>query len=365
MPASMAAPNELLARDPTPSAFPHPTPARPSPLPTAERQAPATSAASLCSCRLVVGVVNRVARQQMRRPPRVFGGDQRRPRAARAAPERVMSSRLPIGVATTNSVPGMIERGLLYHWRIVTAAARPRAPDHCCRSHARFRTTSALRRRPARVPARDASDARHARRRARPRRSARGPRAATASTRETRALSGYLRRLDEIDRDGLTDGRAPRAPDARRQPPRPHVRARRGPHLGAQSAVLRRHPRVEPRRPGALHPRAGGRTRPPRAVEAAADAAAHPGGARQHQGAARASSSRSASRRCAARSSSSTTICRARSRTSTTCTCSAISPTRRPKRRRPSAPTSSISRPTSRRRRAPRSGSGASSSSRS
>ena len=60
-------------------------------------------------------------------------------------------------------------------------------------------------------------------------------------------------------------------------------------------------------------------------------AAADAGGARQHQGSARASSSRSASRACAARCGSSTRICRAPSATSTTCTCSAISPTPRPR----------------------------------
>jgi hypothetical protein len=30
----------------------------------------------------------------------------------------VMSSRLPMGVATTNSVPAMRKERLLYHWRI-------------------------------------------------------------------------------------------------------------------------------------------------------------------------------------------------------------------------------------------------------
>ena len=50
---------------------------------------------------------DRVARKQMSGAPRVLGRDHRRPRAAPAARGRVMSSRLPIGVATTNSVPGM------------------------------------------------------------------------------------------------------------------------------------------------------------------------------------------------------------------------------------------------------------------
>ena len=56
---------------------------------------------------------------------------------------------------------------------------------------------------------------------------------------------------------------------------------------------------------------------------------------------------------------------RARFEASTTCICSAISPTRRPKRRRRSAPTSSISRTIWRRARGRRSGSAARSSSRS
>ena len=55
----------------------------------------------------------------------------------------------------------------------------------------------------------------------------------------------------------------------------------RNPQFYADSA------RVEPRRAGALHARAGRRARAPRALEAAPDAAAHPGGARQHQGSAR------------------------------------------------------------------------------
>src|SRR5881409_1468587 len=59
----------------------------------------------------------------------------------------------------------------------------------------------------------------------------------------------------------------------------------------------------------------------------------------------RASSSKSASRRCAARSGSSTRSCRARLPPSTTCTCSATSPTRRPKHRTRSHRTCSISRP--------------------
>ena len=46
-----------------------------------------------------------VVPQQVTGAPGVLGGDQRRPRAGSASARSVMSSRLPIGVATTNSVP--------------------------------------------------------------------------------------------------------------------------------------------------------------------------------------------------------------------------------------------------------------------
>ena len=88
---------------------------------------------------------------------------------------------------------------------------------------------------------------------------------------------------------------------------------------------------------GALHPRAGARARAPRAVEAAPDAAAHSGGARQHQGSARhlrQGRHRDDARRAEVHRRGSAARLR---RASTTCTCSAISPTRRPKRRRRSA----------------------------
>ena len=93
--------------DPKPSAFRRRTPAR--------RCRRARSRA-ISDARLPGFVVfvqarrrrgDRVAREQLRRPPRVFRRDDRTLRAARAAPRTVMSSRLPIGVATTNSVPDM------------------------------------------------------------------------------------------------------------------------------------------------------------------------------------------------------------------------------------------------------------------
>ena len=72
---------------------------------------------SLWACRLVVGVriACRASKWAVRRvssaaitatPPRI--------RSAR----NVMSSRLPIGVATTNNVPDMSAPRVLYHWRI-------------------------------------------------------------------------------------------------------------------------------------------------------------------------------------------------------------------------------------------------------
>ena len=131
--------------------------------------------------------------------------------------------------------------------------------------------------------------------------------------------------------------RAPRAPDADLASAGPDVRARGRAHLGTQPAVLLGSPRVEPRGAGAVLPRAGARTRAPRAVEAAPDAAPHPGRARQHQGPAR--HLRQGRRRDDARRAevhrrgSAARVCRA----STTCTCSATSPTRRPRRRTPSA----------------------------
>ena len=104
---------------------------------------------------------------------------------------------------------------------------------------------------------------------------------------EAHALAGYLRRLDEINRDALTaierlEHRMLTAHLQARMFELEDVRT-----WETQPAVLLRPARVEPRRPGAVHPRAGRRARAPRAVEAAPDAAADSGGARQHQGSAR------------------------------------------------------------------------------
>ena len=92
----------------------------------------------------------------------------------------------------------------------------PGRPD-TLESHDCFRTASSLRRRSARVPARDASDARDARRRAHARRSARGLQPARRSRPRSTRSRAICRRLGEIDRDGLTAGRAARAPHARRR----------------------------------------------------------------------------------------------------------------------------------------------------
>jgi len=70
--------------------------------------------ASLCSCRLVVGVeiAWRASRCAVRRvSSAAMTATSRRTRSART----VMSSRFPIGVATTNSVPGIWRERLLYH----------------------------------------------------------------------------------------------------------------------------------------------------------------------------------------------------------------------------------------------------------
>ena len=81
--------------------------------------------------------------------------------------------------------------------------------------------------------------------------------------------------------------RTARAAGARIEHSRPAFRARRGPHVGAQPAALCRHAGDQPCRAGALRLRAARRARPPRALEAAAGAAAHAGRTRQYQGSAR------------------------------------------------------------------------------
>ena len=103
---------------------------------------------------------------------------------------------------------------------------------------------------------------------------------------QVRDLGGFARRLAAIDPARLTDTERLERPalDA-------NIRARLfeledGAQLGAQSAVLRRSAVDEPGGPGPVRLRAAARARPPRAVEAAAGAAADAGGARQHQGSA-------------------------------------------------------------------------------
>ena len=168
------------------------------------------------------------------------------------------------------------------------------------------------------------------------------------------ALAGFARRLDAIPVDLL-----PLHEQVDHGIVGSNIRARMfelggRPDLGAEPPALRRGARIEPGGAGDVHLRARDRAGAPRPLEAAPDPATHSGGARQRQGAAR--HLRQGRPRDLARHSrpSSTTICRARFPASTTCTCWAISPTRRPRRFRRSAPTSTISRTTSRpRARAP------------
>ena len=181
---------------------------------------------------------------------------------------------------------------------------------------------------------------------------------------DARALAGFARRLSEIPQEALTP-----VERVEHRILASHLKAKmfeigRRSHLGAKPADLRRHPGVEPGRPGALRVRARDRACAPGPVEAAPGAAAHSGRPRQRQGSAghlrqgRHRNLRGALRR------SSIAICRARSRAWTTCTCSAISRMRRSKRRRPSAAMSSTWRRSWRPRRGPASASAGSSSSR-
>src|SRR6476620_1144513 len=106
-------------------------------------------------------------------------------RSARA----VMSSRLPIGVATTNSVPGIETAALLYHWRIAMIASEPLphlVDDLLGYLHETHPTHATL----DGVHTHDdllEDLSRH------------------AIESEAHALAGYLRRLDEIHRDALTE----------------------------------------------------------------------------------------------------------------------------------------------------------------
>src|SRR2546430_3237006 len=105
-------------------------------------------------------------------------------RSARA----VMSSRLPIGVATTNSVPGMRRQRLLYHWRIgmIDSEPLPHFVDHLLEYlyevHPTQATLDGVHTHDDLLEdfSRQAIDA------------------------ESHALAGYLRRLDEIKPEGLT-----------------------------------------------------------------------------------------------------------------------------------------------------------------
>ncbi len=102
----------------------------------------------------------------------------------------------------------------------------------------------------------------------------------------TRALSGFSRRLQDINHERSDGGRKGRAADGGREHPGADVRARADPHVGAQPAALLRHAVLEPRGAGGVHARAAARARAPRAVEAAPDRPARAGGPRQHQGSA-------------------------------------------------------------------------------
>ena len=104
---------------------------------------------------------------------------------------------------------------------------------------------------------------------------------------QVRTLGGFARRLAAIDPARLTDIERLERPALESSIRARAVRARRGAHLGAQPAALRRHAGDQPRRPGALRLRAARRARAPRPVEAAPGAALDAGGARQHQGSAR------------------------------------------------------------------------------
>ena len=99
-----------------------------------------------------------------------------------------------------------------------------------------------------------------------------------------RALSGYLRRLEEIDPEGLTPSSGSSTACSASPRARPHVRARGSAHLGEESRSSTP-TSWRPASPAqALFTHApGARTRPPGALEAAPDAASDSGRARQRQ----------------------------------------------------------------------------------
>ena len=155
------------------------------------------------------------------------------------------------------------------------------------------------------------------------------------------------------DRSGAADRhRAARASGARGQHPRAAVRARSRSAPGSAARSSTPTSLATSLAGQALFDYAPLAERARRvAVEAAAGAAPDAGGARQHQGSARhlrQGRPREPARHAALHPRRSAARVR---RSRTTCTCSAISPTRRPKPRPRSAPTSSISRTTSRRAR--------------
>ena len=178
-------------------------------------------------------------------------------------------------------------------------------------------------------------------RRPSPRRPPRGPESA-GRRRALRALSGFSRRLHQID-PALSDRyRAGRASDRGRQHRGPDVRARDAADLGAQPAAVRPDRRDEPGQSGAVRLCPGAGTRPPGRLEAAAGVAARPVRARQRQGLPghfRQGGARSLARR--------PQVHRKRPAAgvldvSTTCTFSATWPTPPPRRRPPSTRTSPI-----------------------
>ena len=169
---------------------------------------------------------------------------------------------------------------------------------------------------------------------------------------DARALAGYLRRLDEIDRDALTDDRAARASHARRRTSAAGCSSSKTSAPGRRTRSIYADMLASSLAGQALftHAPAPERARrvlsklrqTPRLIQAARDNIKEPPGIFVKVGI---ETMRGALKFI------DDDLPRAFA-TSTTCTCSAISPMRRPKRRRRSAPTSSISKPTSRRRRA-------------
>src|SRR5688572_3073333 len=96
---------------------------------------------------------------------------------------------------------------------------------------------------------------------------------------EAHALSGYLRRLGDINPDGLTGTER-----LEHGMLGPHVRARGGPYVGEKPPVLRRYHRDQFGQPGVVYPRAGVGAGAACALEVAADASPDSGGPRQHPG---------------------------------------------------------------------------------